>query len=92
MTKDELIKSAKENFNVSLNPKDKLKDLATFKAGQIANPLVGKFTTKPIAQALENANNLTEGYFTAAVRGKEGASVAEKGASFLYRNLLLFLR
>jgi hypothetical protein len=27
MTKDELIKSAKENFNVSLNPKDKLKDL-----------------------------------------------------------------
>ncbi len=70
--------------------KDKLTDLATFKAGQIANPLVGKFTTKPIAQALENANNLTEGYFTAAVRGKEGASAAEKGASFLYRNLLLF--
>jgi len=27
MTKDELIKSAKENYNVSLNPKDKLKDL-----------------------------------------------------------------
>lgn len=27
MTKDELIKSAKEKFNVSLNPKDKLKDL-----------------------------------------------------------------
>ena len=75
---------------VEIGKKDKLKDLATFKAGQIANPLVGKFTTKPIAQALENANNLTEGYFTAAVRGKEGASVAEKGASFLYRNLLLF--
>jgi DNA-binding ferritin-like protein len=75
---------------VEIGKKDKLKDLATFKAGQVANPLVGKFTTKPIAQALENANNLTEGYFTAAVRGKEGASVAEKGASFLYRNLLLF--
>jgi hypothetical protein len=70
--------------------KDKLKDLATFKAGQIANPLIGRFTTKPIADALEKANNLTEGYFTAAVRGKEGASAAEKGASFLYRNLLLF--
>jgi len=27
MTKDELIKSAKEKFDVSLNPKDKLKDL-----------------------------------------------------------------
>jgi hypothetical protein len=27
MTKDELIKTAKENFNVSLNPKDKLADL-----------------------------------------------------------------
>ena len=75
---------------VKIGEKDKLKDLATFKAGEIANPLIGKFTTKPIAQALENANNLTEGYFTAAVRGKEGASAAEKGASFLYRNLLLF--
>ena len=27
MTKDELIKAAKENFNVSLNPKDKLAEL-----------------------------------------------------------------
>ena len=69
---------------------DKLSELADFKAGQIANPLIGKFTTKPIADALEKANSLTEGYFTAAVRGKEGSSAAEKGASFLYRNLLLF--
>jgi len=75
---------------IEIGKKDKLKDLATFKAGQIANPLIGRFTTKPIADALEKVNNLTEGYFTAAVRGKEGASVAEKGASFLYRNLLLF--
>jgi len=75
---------------IEIGKKDKLKDLATFKAGQIANPLVGRFTTKPIADALEQANNLTEGYFTAAVRGKEGATAAEKGASFLYRNLLLF--
>ena len=70
--------------------KDKLSELADFKAGQIENPLRGKFTTKPIADALEKANSLTEGYFTAAVRGKEGSSVAEKGASFLWRNLMLF--
>ena len=70
--------------------KDRLSDLAEFKAGQIANPLQGKFTTRPIAEALEKANGLTEGYFTAAVRGREGSTAAEKGASFLYRNLLLF--
>jgi hypothetical protein len=70
--------------------KDKLASLSEFKAGQIANPLIGRFTTRPIAEALEKANSLTEGYFTAAVRGREGATAAEKGASFLYRNLLLF--
>ena len=70
--------------------KDKLAGLSTFKSGDIANPLIGKFTTRPIAEALEKANSLTEGYFTAAVRGREGATSAEKGASFLYRNLLLF--
>ena len=69
---------------------DKLAGLSEFKAGNIANPLIGRFTTKPIAEALEKANSLTEGYFTAAVRGREGATAAEKGASFLYRNLLLF--
>jgi hypothetical protein len=69
---------------------DKLAGLSTFKSGDIANPLIGKFTTRPIAEALEKANSLTEGYFTAAVRGREGATSAEKGASFLYRNLLLF--
>ena len=69
---------------------DKLSELADFKAGQIENPLRGKFTTKPIADALEKANSLTEGYFTAAVRGKEGASATEKGVSFLWRNLILF--
>jgi len=75
---------------IEIGKKDKLRGLSEFKTEQIANPLIGKFTTKPIAEALEKANNLTEGYFTAAVRGKEGASAAEKGASFLYRNLLLF--
>ena len=75
---------------VEIGKKDKLAGLSTFKSGDIANPLMGKFTTKPIAEALEKANSLTEGYFTAAVRGREGATAAEKGASFMYRNLLLF--
>jgi hypothetical protein len=75
---------------VEIGKADKLAGLAEFKAGQISNPLIGRFTTRPIAEALEKANSLTEGYFTAAVRGREGATAAEKGASFLYRNLLLF--
>jgi hypothetical protein len=75
---------------VEIGDKDKLLNLSEFKAGRIANPLQGKFTTRPILEALEKANSLTEGYFTAAVRGREGATAAEKGASFLYRNLLLF--
>tara|TARA_Y100000114_G_scaffold76710_1_gene70405 strand:+ start:1486 stop:5511 length:4026 start_codon:yes stop_codon:yes gene_type:complete len=75
---------------VEIGKADKLAGLSTFKSGDIANPLIGKFTTKPIVEALEKANSLTEGYFTAAVRGREGATSAEKGASFLYRNLLLF--
>ena len=75
---------------VEIGKGDKLAGLSTFKSGDIANPLIGKFTTKPIAEALEKANSLTEGYFTAAVRGREGATAAEKGASFMYRNLLLF--
>jgi len=75
---------------VEIGKGDKLAGLSTFKSGDIANPLMGKFTTKPIAEALEKANSLTEGYFTAAVRGREGATAAEKGASFMYRNLLLF--
>jgi len=75
---------------VDISKDTKLAGLSEFKSGKIANPLIGRFTTRPIADALEKANSLTEGYFTAAVRGREGATVAEKGASFLYRNLLLF--
>ena len=75
---------------VEIGKDTQLAGLSTFKAGNIANPLLERFTTKPIAEALEKANSLTEGYFTAAVRGREGATAAEKGASFLYRNLLLF--
>ena len=70
--------------------KTDLGKLLEFRIGQIGNPLAGRFTTKPIADALAQANNLKVGYFTGAVRGKEGSTIAEQGASFLYRNLLLF--
>ena len=73
---------------VKLN--NKLSGLADFKAGRISNPLGSKYTTVDIADGLAKANGLTEGFFVQAVRGREGATSAEKGASFLYRNLLLF--
>ena len=73
---------------VKLN--NKLSGLADFKAGRISNPLGSKYTTVDIADGLAKANGLTEGYFVRAVRGREGATSAEKGASFLYRNFLLF--
>ena len=69
---------------------DALAGMSEFKAGKASNPLGGMFTTADTAEALKRMNGLTEGAFTAAVRGREGANVAEKGASFLYRNLLLF--
>ena len=69
---------------------DRLSGLADFRAGRISNPLGAKYTTEDIADGLAKANGLTEGYFIQAVRGREGATAAEKGASFLYRNLLLF--
>ena len=73
---------------VKLN--NKLSGLADFRAGRISNPLGQKYTTEAIAEGLAKANGLTEGYFVRAVRGREGATAAERGASFLYRNLLLF--
>ena len=69
---------------------DRLSGLADFRAGRLSNPLGAKYTTEDIADGLAKANGLTEGYFIQAVRGREGATAAEKGASFLYRNLLLF--
>jgi len=69
---------------------NKLSGLADFRAGRISNPLGAKYTTEDIADGLAKANGLTEGIFTAAARGRKGASAAEKGVSFLYRNLLLF--
>ena len=49
------------------------------------------YTTKPIAEALKRANGITEGFLVSTARGtREGATAAEKGTAFLYRNLLLF--
>ena len=67
-----------------------LAGMAEFKSGKISNPLGGMFTTADTAEALKRMNGITEGYLTQFVRGREGASAAEKGTSFLYRNLLLF--
>ena len=83
-------KAATNNVAKIVKLDDKLSGLADFRAGRISNPLGAKYTTEDIAEGLAKANGLTEGYFTAAVRGRKGATAAEKGASFLYRNLLLF--
>ena len=57
-------------------------------AGQIANPLAGKYTTLEIAEALKNANGIASG-LQGFVRG-EGKEGAEAAVSWMYRNLLLF--
>ena len=57
--------------------------------GSIVTSLNNKFTTKEIAEAIKNANDVGGG-LTAAIRGKEGANPAEKAVSWFYRNLLLF--
>ena len=88
-SKDEA-KRATNNVADIVKVGDELGGMAQFKAGNIENPLAPLYTTRDIADALKRANGLTEGFFTAAVRGREGATAAEQGASFLYRNLLLF--
>jgi hypothetical protein len=57
--------------------------------GAIVSSLNNKFTTKEIADAIKNANDVGGG-LTAAIRGREGANPAEKAATWFYRNLLLF--
>lgn len=49
--------------------------------GKMANPLADMWTTKDIANGLANANNIQTG-LAAVVRGKEGATAAEKAFSF----------
>jgi hypothetical protein len=65
---------------------DIVKDLPG--AGKVINPLQGSFTTKEIAEAIKNANNISGG-LQGFVRG-EGKEGAEAAVSWMYRNLLLF--
>ena len=55
----------------------------------LANPLAGKHTTKEIADAIRNINDIGSG-LTQVIRGREGANPAEKAVTWFYRNLLLF--
>ena len=66
-----------------------LQGLGRVAGEDIVNPLNTLYTTKDIADGLAVANHLKDTYLTAFAKGREGASVAEQGASFLYRNLLL---
>jgi len=68
---------------------DKLKGLGKVAGEDIVNPLDGLYTTSDIADGLGLANNLLETRLTSFAKGREGASVVEQGASWLYRNLLL---
>ena len=56
--------------------------------GKVINPLQNTFTTKEIAEAIKNANNIAGG-LQGFVRG-EGKEGAEAAVSWMYRNLLLF--
>jgi hypothetical protein len=86
----EAAKAATNNQAKIVKVDNALAGMAEFKSGKISNPLGGMFTTADTAEALKRMNGITEGYLTQFVRGREGASAAEKGTSFLYRNLLLF--
>ena len=56
------------------------------KDGNLVNPLKGYYTTKSIAEGLGNADKVSK-----LVRGeREGANIAERGISWLWRNLLLY--
>ena len=72
---------------------DEISGLGKVAGEDIVNPLTPLYTTKDIADGLAVANHLKDTFLTSFAKGREGASVAEqKGASFLYRNLLLFLK
>ena len=86
----EAAKAATNNQAKIVKVDNALAGMSEFKAGKASNPLGGMFTTADTAEALKRMNGITEGYLTQFVRGREGASAAEKGTSFLYRNLLLF--
>jgi len=68
---------------------DELSGLGKVAGEDIVNPLLPLYTTQDIADGLLLANNLKDTWLTSFAKGREGASVAEQGASWLYRNLLL---
>ena len=60
--------------------------LPFFKGEYAVNPLQGTYTSKDIAEGLANSQN-----FTKFLRGERtGATLPEKGISWMYRNLVLF--
>ncbi len=87
--------AAEAGTNYALDSKDivkvgdKLRGLGKVAGEDIVNPLDGLYTTRDIADGLALANNLQDTWLTSFAKGREGASVAEQAASFLYRNLLL---
>ena len=74
---------------VPVNSKDTLEALGRVAGEDVVNPLNPLFTTEAIAEALAVANHFRVTGLTAFAKGREGANIAEQGASFLYRNLLL---
>ena len=57
-----------------------------FKDGILVNRLKGMFTTKDIAEGIANAQNVSSFF-----RGERlGATPAEKGITWMYRNLILY--
>lgn len=71
--------------NLPNNPIVKIDDYVQdyFKDGVLVNRLKGMYTTKDIAEAFQNGNWVSE-----YLRGEKGPTFV-KGASWLYRNLLL---
>jgi len=87
--------AAEAGTNYALDSKDivkvgdKLRGLGKVAGEDIVNPLDGLYTTRDIADGLALANNLQDTWLTSFAKGREGASIAEQGASWMYRNLLL---
>ncbi len=69
--------------------KSGLSGLGKVSGEDVVNPLDTLWTTQDIADGLSLANDLRDTWLTSFAKGREGASVAEQAASWMYRNLLL---
>jgi hypothetical protein len=99
MTKnDELLEAGKQGFfhtdrvkAMKALPNNEIVSLdkylaPMFKDGILVNRLKGMFTTKDIAEGIANAQNVSNFF-----RGERlGATAAEKGITWAYRNLILY--